>query len=65
MANSKTGCMCGSGGHPRRCDLHPWAYSIHVLQIEYEQLYSGLEDLEEKLDSIQQVDSQSDTKEQA
>lgn len=31
-------CTCGSGGHPRRCDLHPGAYERHVAEIDAENL---------------------------
>jgi len=26
-------CTCGSGGHPRRCDLHPDAYEEHTADL--------------------------------
>lgn len=26
-------CTCGSGGHPRRCDLHPDAYDAHLAEL--------------------------------
>lgn len=29
-------CTCGSGGHPRRCDLHPGAYEEHIAEMETE-----------------------------
>jgi hypothetical protein len=29
-------CTCGSGGHPRRCDLHPGAYEEHIAELNRE-----------------------------
>lgn len=29
-------CTCGSGGHPRRCELHPGAYEEHCREIDRE-----------------------------
>lgn len=29
-------CTCGSGGHPRRCELHPDRYELHCLEMSYE-----------------------------
>lgn len=29
-------CTCGSGLHPRRCDVHPGAFNEHVRQLNYE-----------------------------
>ena len=26
-------CTCGSGGHPRQCELHPNAYERHVAEL--------------------------------
>ncbi len=26
-------CTCGSGGHPRRCELHPLAYDLHLAEL--------------------------------
>lgn len=26
-------CTCGSGGHPRRCELHPEAYAAHLAEL--------------------------------
>jgi hypothetical protein len=26
-------CTCGSGAHPRPCDLHPDAYEAHVTEL--------------------------------
>lgn len=36
MANPATGCTCGSGGHPRKCDMHPEAYRLHVALLNVE-----------------------------
>ena len=49
MANPKTGCRCGSGGHPRKCELHPWAYDLHRQEIN---LYGEIEELKERLDAL-------------
>lgn len=29
-------CTCGSGGHPRRCDLHPSRYDAHIAELNAE-----------------------------
>lgn len=29
-------CTCGSGGHPRWCDLHPKAFKEHIAEINTE-----------------------------
>ena len=29
-------CRCGSGGHPRKCERHPWAFDAHVMELNYE-----------------------------
>jgi len=29
-------CTCGSGAHPRRCDLHPTRYDEHIAELEAE-----------------------------
>lgn len=26
-------CTCGSGGHPRKCDLHPLALARHLAEL--------------------------------
>lgn len=26
-------CTCGSGGHPRHCSAHPWAFDEHVADL--------------------------------
>lgn len=44
MANPATGCRCGSGGHPRRCALHPFAYDVHIADMNfYDSLYGDEE----------------------
>lgn len=30
-------CTCGSGAHPRRCNLHPDAYEKHITELEGEE----------------------------
>jgi hypothetical protein len=27
-------CTCGSGGHPRECELHPEAYAAHCAELD-------------------------------
>lgn len=27
-------CRCGSGAHPRRCDVHPDAFDEHVRELQ-------------------------------
>jgi len=39
MANPETGCRCGSGAHPRRCALHPFAFDVHIA---YLNLYGSI-----------------------
>lgn len=29
-------CTCGSGGHPRRCELHPEVYDKHIAELNAE-----------------------------
>lgn len=29
-------CNCGSGGHPRRCELHPEVFEEHIKELEGE-----------------------------
>lgn len=36
MANPATGCTCGSGFHPRECSLHPYAFRLHVAELDVE-----------------------------
>lgn len=36
MGNIKTGCTCGSGGHPRDCKLHPELYRLHIAELNLE-----------------------------
>lgn len=36
MGNPATGCKCGSGGHPRRCEVHPFTFDAHVAEINFE-----------------------------
>jgi hypothetical protein len=36
MGNPATGCRCGSGAHPRKCDLHPERYRLHVAELNVE-----------------------------
>lgn len=26
-------CRCGSGAHPRRCNVHPWGFRLHVAKL--------------------------------
>lgn len=28
-------CTCGSGGHPRRCELHPLSWDSHIAEINF------------------------------
>ena len=39
-------CTCGSGAHPRRCELHPEAYQQHVEEL------NALADADERLDRL-------------
>ena len=41
-------CRCGSGGHPRRCERHPWAFDAHVAELNAEG-YQECEDENERL----------------
>lgn len=43
MANPETGCRCGSGAHPRECELHPELYRLHVAELNAEAHVSGKE----------------------
>ena len=36
MADPKTGCRCGSGAHPRECELHPELYRLHIAELNVE-----------------------------
>jgi hypothetical protein len=46
-----TYCTCGSGGHPRRCKLHPGAYDHIIREMNYEiGLQNQVDDLREELD---------------
>lgn len=33
-------CTCGSGVHPRHCDLHPLAYEFHVRSLNAESSFT-------------------------
>jgi hypothetical protein len=33
---ARPGCTCGSGAHPRKCELHPAAYALHVAMLNVE-----------------------------
>ena len=42
MSDQRMGCKCGSGGHPRKCAVHPFAYAAHVAEMNFEDaLFSG------------------------
>lgn len=43
-------CSCGSGAHPRRCWRHPWAYKLHVDEMNNDTLHSAIDDLEDRLE---------------
>lgn len=45
-----TGCMCGSGGHPRECKTHPLAYVQHIEDLDLEARLQDLEDAASKHD---------------
>lgn len=36
MGNPATGCTCGSGAHPRKCDKHPELYRLHIAELNVE-----------------------------
>jgi hypothetical protein len=48
MPNDKD-CHCGSGDHPRKCDKHPWGFSMHVLIMNYDNLRDYYDELEERI----------------
>lgn len=37
-------CTCGSGAHPRRCELHPNAFDKHVASIDAAQEWDAMLD---------------------
>lgn len=38
------GCTCGSGAHPRKCDKHPYAYRLHIAELNlFQAVADGLE----------------------
>lgn len=39
-------CSCGSGGHPRRCDRHPWEYEKHIMEIDLGTMNERVEEIE-------------------
>lgn len=38
-------CTCGSGGHPRPCDVHPDRYAAHCAELSAEAAYDELQEL--------------------
>ena len=41
-------CTCGSGGHPRPCNKHPFGVELHAAEIEIEQLKEENDQLKQK-----------------
>lgn len=41
-------CRCGSGGHPRKCERHPWAFDAHVAELNAE----GYQECEDENDNL-------------
>lgn len=51
------GCTCGSGGHPRKCEKHPWAFSAHAADLNHDALSAEVEELETRLNAaIKRID---------
>ena len=46
-------CYCGSGGHPRRCKKHPWAFHMHITDIDMDSLRSYIEDFEKRIEKLE------------
>lgn len=52
MANPATGCTCGSGAHPRDCKKHPYAFRLHVAELNVE---AHLEDTPEAFEAMDEL----------
>lgn len=38
------GCTCGSGAHPRKCLKHPYAYRLHIAELNlFQYVADGIE----------------------
>ena len=48
-------CHCGSGMHPRRCQKHPWAYRMHVLELNHDLLLDTVSELEDALEALKEI----------
>ena len=48
-------CTCGSGGHPRRCRLHPWTYQQHISELNHDNLYDEVQELIEKVEKLETI----------
>lgn len=51
MANPKTGCTCGSGAHPRKCELHPHYYRLHIASLNVDGYLQEDEEIHEPGDA--------------
>ena len=38
-------CTCGSGGHPRECEAHPFAFQVHCAELSLPQTKEDIEEL--------------------
>lgn len=49
----KPKCTCGSGGHPRKCSLHPWAYQQHIAELNHDIVRDDTDDLIIRADKLE------------
>lgn len=49
----KAKCTCGSGGHPRRCRIHPWAFQQHVFELNHDIVRDDTDDLIIRVDKLE------------
>lgn len=54
----KPRCTCGSGGHPRKCKVHPWAYQQHIMDMNHDGLYDQVQELEERIEKLEDIKSE-------
>lgn len=47
-----SGCRCGSGMHPRRCEIHPHRYQQHCDEISVENLLDDVARLKRERDEL-------------
>ena len=53
LKSFKPRCRCGSGGHPRRCEVHPWAFDQHVADLNHDIVRDDTDNLIIRVDKLE------------